>query len=142
VQEHRAAETKGRMKGIHMDTLTVYQSGFGLSIPVRGQQLRRKKWQLHEREFWAAALHRGSKHLVKPTIAQTVFLAGAGSVTSVWWALQRETERGEIMRGRLPLVPPQRVAKAPFSDPEIFHFVRTVGVARVLDAACAVEAAE
>jgi hypothetical protein len=121
--------------------MTIYQPLCKLSTPVRGQQLRRKKWQPHEREFWAADLHRGSKLLVKPTLAQTMFLTGAGSTTGVWWALQREAERDEIMRGRLPLVP-SPTARAPFSDPEIFHFIRTVGIARVLDAACAVEAAE
>jgi hypothetical protein len=47
-----------------MDTLT-YQAGFGPvnSLPVRGHYLSRKKnWRPHEREFWAADLHRGEKH--------------------------------------------------------------------------------
>jgi hypothetical protein len=32
-------------------------------------------------------------------------LTGAGSTTSVWWALQREAFREEIMQGLLPMVP-------------------------------------
>lgn len=128
-----------------MDALTtVYQTNFGLSMPVRGQHLSRKKnWRPHERAFWGADFYRGEKYLVEPTLAQVTFLAGAGSTTSVWWAFQRELDRDEIMKGLLPLVPP-RVAKpkAPVSDPEIIDFVRSVGVARVLDAAVVVEAAQ
>ena len=70
-------------------------------------------------------------------------LTGAGSTTSVWWALQREAFREEIMQGLLPMVPSRSLKpKAPISDPDIIDFVRAVGIARVLDAAVAVEAAE
>jgi hypothetical protein len=110
-------------------------------LPVTGQSLSRKKnWLPHEREFMAADLYRGDKRLIKPTLAQAAALTGAGSATSVWWAVQRESVRDEIMQGWLPMVPPR--VKAPISDPEIIDFVRTVGLERVLDAACAVEAAQ
>ena len=78
------------------------------SMPVTGQALSRKRnWQPHEREFWAADLYTGDKRLVKPTLAQATWLTGAGSTTSVWWAVQREALREEIMNGQLPLVPPR-----------------------------------
>ena len=129
-----------------MNKLTYYQPGLAPvnAMPVRGQQLSRKKdWQPHEREFWAADLYRGEKRLVEPTLAQCMFLTGAGCTTGVWWALQREKFRDDVMLGLLPLVPP-RIAKlkAPLSDFELFDFVRVNGINRVFDVVCAVEAAE
>jgi hypothetical protein len=130
-----------------MHTLTYYQPGRvpvnSMPLPVRGQQLSRRKWQPYEREFWAADLYRGEKRLIKPTLAQSAFLTGAGSVTGVWWALQRENYRDDIMQGLLPLVPARAVVKpkAPISDQEIIDYVRKVGVARTLYAAVMVEQA-
>jgi hypothetical protein len=137
-----------------LDSLTVYQPNPGLindtasstvvvvpPTPVTGQAISRKRnWQPHEREFWAADLYTGDKRLIKPTLQQVARLTGAGSASSVWWAVQREAARDEIMCGLLPLVPPR--VKAPISDPEIIDFVRSVGIERVLDAAVAVEAAQ
>jgi hypothetical protein len=114
------------------------------SRPVTGQALGRKRnWQPHEREFWAADLYTGGRRLVKPTLAQAAALTGAGSTTSVWWALQRESVREEIMRGWLPLVPPREMkSKARVSDDELFDLVREAGIGRVLEAACLVVAAQ
>lgn len=137
-----------------MDTLTVYRPNLGPvnatptivrveSMPVTGQALSRKRnWRLHERAFWAADLYSGDKRLIKPTLAQAAALTGAGSTSSVWWALQREAVREEIMLGLLPMVPPRATKPVPVSDGDLFDFVRNVGIGRVLDAACAVEAAQ
>jgi hypothetical protein len=135
--------------------LTVYRPDLGsvkaptptrvdASMPITGQALSRKRnWQPHEREFVAADLYSGSKRLIKPTLAQAMALTGAGSTASVWWATKRESLREEIMRGWLPLVPPREVKpSAPVSDGELFDLVRNVGIGRVLEAACAVEAAQ
>jgi hypothetical protein len=115
-------------------------------LPVSGQSLSRKRdWRPHEREFWGADLYRGKKYLVEPTLAQAMLLAGAGSTTGVWWALGRQQYREEILRGLLPLVPPRATkSKTPasVSDGDLFNFVRDVGIGRVLEAACAVEAAQ
>jgi hypothetical protein len=129
-----------------MDAITIYRPNLGpvniTSMPIRGQYLSRKKWQPSERAFWGADLYRGEKHLVRPTLAQAAFLTGAGSVTSVWWALRREEYRDEIMSGLLPLVP-ARAVKASGLD-ELVDFIHRKGLEpmTVLDAACAVEAAE
>jgi hypothetical protein len=114
------------------------------SLPVRGQSLSRKRdWLPHEREFVAADLYRGTKRLIQPTLAQAAMLTGAGSTTSVWWATQREAVRDEIMLGLLPVVPPREMKpKAPISDDWLFDIVREAGIGRVLEAACAVEAAQ
>jgi hypothetical protein len=128
-----------------MDAITIYQPKMGLvnvtSMPVRGQYLRRRKWQPYEREFWAADLYRGERRLIKPTLAQSAFLTGAGSVTGVWWAVRRQEYRDEIMSGLLPLVPARAVKpKASIGEDDLVDFVRRVGVARTLDAAIAAEA--
>jgi hypothetical protein len=149
-------QIKANERSPSMDSLTVYRPNPGLinkvparvrvdaPMPVTGQSLSRKRnWQPHERDFWAADLYSGAKRLIKPTLAQAASLTGAGSTSSVWWALQRESVRQEIMNGWMPLVPPRALkSKAPISDPEIIDFVRTVGLERVLDAAVVVEAAQ
>jgi hypothetical protein len=146
-----------------MDTLT-YQAGFAPvnltpttvrveSMPVTGQALSRKRdWRLHERSFWAADLYGGDKRLINPTLAQAAMLTGAGSTSSVWWAIRRESVREEIMRGLLPMVPPRgyreirqlrlKARAGEVSDVELFDLVREVGIARMLDVAVAVEAAQ
>jgi hypothetical protein len=123
------------------------------ATPVTGQALSRKRnWQPHEREFWAADLHSGVKRLINPTLAQAAALTGAGSTSSVWWAIRRESVREEIMRGQLPMVPPHgyreirqlrlKARAGEVSDVELFDLVREVGIGRVLDIAVAVEAAQ
>lgn len=125
-------------------------------LPVSGQSLSRKRnWRSHEREFWAADLYSARKYLVEPTFAQTMSLTGVGSTTGVWWALQREAFREEILHGLLPLVPtrakPSRVPASngkallvpnntsDIADFELINIARCVGVDRMLAAAVAVE---
>jgi hypothetical protein len=70
------------------------------------------------------------------------------NVTYVHHALKQAGNRFWIENGHMPLVPPpiknSRVPTVPtvYGDTEILDFVRTVGIARVLDAAVAVEAAQ
>jgi hypothetical protein len=102
------------------------------------------------RAFLAADLHSGAKQLVKPTMLQSAFLAGVNR-TYAHWATKRQAERFEIEAGLVPLVPPP-VSKAngsmlPMSitgmpDAELIDFVKSIGINRVLNAACAVEAAQ
>jgi hypothetical protein len=103
------------------------------------------------RAFLAADLHSGAKQLVKPTMVQSAFLAGVNRAYA-HWAAKRLAKRAEIEAGLIPLVPPS-VLKAngtmlPASitgfvtDSDVFDFVRSVGINRVLDAAVAVEAAQ
>jgi hypothetical protein len=114
------------------------------SLPVTGQSLSRKRnWQPHERSFVAADLYRGTKRLIEPTLAQAAALTGAGSTSSVWWATQREAVREEIMLGLLPMVPPREMkSRASITDDDLFDIVREAGIGRVLEAACALEAAQ
>jgi len=122
-----------------LDSLTYPTSLAPVNSTVTGQYLSRARLTRRERDFVGADLRRGVKFLVHPTLAQAAFLAGS-NVSAVWWACHRQGFRGEIIRGLLPLVPP-RVSK-PIPDTAVVDFVRTVGITRVLDAACAVEAAE
>jgi hypothetical protein len=141
-----------------MDTLTTYTAGLGPvnSMPVDGQYLgRRRNWRTHEREFWAADLYRGDKHLVAPTLEQATFLTNASSITAVWWALQREQFRQEIMWRELPLTPPRPkkatvpavlnslVQKKPveLEDSTLHNIIAAYGVDRVLNVAAEVERA-
>jgi hypothetical protein len=106
------------------------------------------------RAFLAADLHRGVKRLDKPTRLQAAILARVNP-TYALWAEKRMAERVAIEAGAIPLVPASPISKAngngmivPMSatgqtpDPALIDFVRSVGVTRVLEAACAVEAAE
>jgi hypothetical protein len=133
---------------------TQYQLPESAAMPVpslTGRFLALNRESRVVRAFYAAELHSGAKQLVKPTMVQSAFLAGVNRAY-VHWAVKRQAERGEILAGLIPLVPPS-VSKAngtmlPASitgyvpDSDVVDFVRSVGVNRVLEAAVAVEAAQ
>lgn len=119
-----------------MDAVT-YQAGLAPVNYVTGRYLAHNHLDRVSKAFLASDLISGSKQLVKPTILQAAMLAKVNS-TYAWWATRQGSNRFEIERGYLPLVPPP--VQAPISDPEIIDFVRRVGIGRVLDAA--VEAAQ
>jgi hypothetical protein len=101
--------------------------------------------------FAGADLYTGRKQLVEPSLAQAAVITGS-DVSSVWWALQRERFRDDILGGWMPLVPPRKKEKKPpplapivygnVDDAAVIDFARNIGIARVLDAAVAVEAAQ
>jgi hypothetical protein len=56
---------------------------------------------------------------------------------------QAAGNRSDIEAGYLPLVPRREMKPSePISDGELFDIVREAGIGRVLEAACAVEAAQ
>lgn len=127
-----------------MDTLSIFypaQSG-SVNSTVTGRYLAHNHLGRVQKAFLARDLSVGAKQLVGPTILQAAMLARV-NVTYVHWAIKQATNRFEIEAGYLPLVP-SRVVKSttPISDPEVIDFIRTVGVSRVIDAACVIEAAE
>ena len=107
--------------------------------PVTGRYLAHARLSRVERAFLASDLISGDKRLVRPTIRQAATLVGVNA-TYAWWAGKQQDNRFDIENGYLPLVPAR--VKALVSDPEIVDFVRSVGIERVLEAACAVEAAQ
>jgi hypothetical protein len=121
---------------------------------LSGRFLAHNRHNLAVRAFFGADLHLGAKRPDKLTRQQSAGLARVSS-TYVWWAEKRMAERAAIEAGVIPLVPASPISKAngngtivPMSvtgqmpDPALIDFVRSVGVTRVLEAACAVEAAE
>ena len=127
-----------------MDTLSLYQPDFRLvNANVSGRYLAHNSLNRVGKAFLARDLSVGVKQLVEPTILQAAMLAKVNA-TYVHWAIKQAANRFEIEAGYLPLVPARVVeSTTPISDPEIIDFVRAVGdLGRVLDAACAVEAAE
>ncbi len=111
--------------------------------PVTGRYLAHNKLGRVERAFLASDLISGDKRLVRPTIKQAAMLAGVNA-TYAWWASKQEINRSDIEAGYLPLVPAREVkpTSASVSDGDLFDFVHDVGIGRVLEAACAVEAAQ
>jgi hypothetical protein len=137
-----------------MDSLSLYRPGNGSintatptivrvePMPVTGRYLAHNKLSRAERAFLASDLISGDKLLVRPTISQAAMLSKVNA-TYVWWAGQREAHRDEILQGWLPLVPPREIkSRAPITDDDLFSIVREAGLARTLEAACAVEAAQ
>ena len=126
-----------------------------MPVPVpsfTGRFLAHNRAGLVTRAFVAADLYSGAKALTKPTMTQSAFLARV-SDTYGWWALKRMAERAEIEAGLIPLVPPAHakpngsngaplVTVVDVADAELVEFVRSLGVERVLQAACLVEAAQ
>jgi hypothetical protein len=138
-----------------MDSLAVYRPSNGSinagatptivrvpSMPVTGRYLAHSKLSSVERAFLASDLVSGNKRLIQPTIVQAAMLARVNK-TYAWWATQQQDNRFDIEAGYLPLVP-QRETKpsVPLSDGDLFDIVRAAGIGRVLEAACAVEAAQ
>jgi hypothetical protein len=131
------------MEVSNMDTLTVYRTPFGsVNSTVTGRYLAHNSLNRVRKAFLARDLSVGAKQLVEPTVLQAAMLAKVNA-TYVHWAIKQTANRFEIEAGYLPLVPPRVVkSKASTPDSELIDFVRAIGVGRVLDAACVVEAAE
>jgi hypothetical protein len=118
---------------------------------ISGNFLARNRYDLVAHAFYACDLFTGAKRLVKPTMLQAAHLARV-NVTYAWAAHRRQAERAAIEAGKVPLVPPplMKANGAPLTpvvdtgidDATVVSFVRSVGVARVLEAAVAVEAAQ
>ena len=122
------------------------------STSIPGSYLAYNQLGLIKRAFLAADLHLDVKHPTALTQIQAAMLARVNR-TYVNWAVKRQAERAEIERGLIPLVPAAPVRAngngtalvAPnvgIDDATVVSFVRNVGVARVLEAAVAVEAAQ
>jgi len=126
----------------------LYTKGGAGSTPVSGRYLSHNKYDAIGRAFLAADLYTGAKVLVKPTLKQSALLARVNA-TYAWWAVRREPERATIEAGSVPLVPAQHKplllgidldALAAKPNPDLVALVRSVGIDRVLEAACFVEA--
>jgi hypothetical protein len=142
-------------------TYHVTESTVNSAVPVSGRFLAHNHYGKVVRAFFGGDLVAGDKWLANPTISQAARLVGV-CPTYVQWALLRQSQHREIIRGIIPLVPGQHVApktngtaapvtlvpsppESPASkidDGDIIKFVRAVGVSRVLEAAVAVEAAQ
>jgi len=125
-----------------------------MPIPsLTGRFLAHNQGSRAVRAFYAADLHLGVKPLTKPTMVQSALLARV-STTYGWWAEKRWEERWQIEAGLIPLVPAAAarangnstlqpvVPDVGIDDATVVSFVRNVGVARILEAAVAVEAAQ
>jgi hypothetical protein len=117
-----------------------------------GTTLAHKRLDFLGKAFLGAELIRGEKVLIAPTLTQVAKLLGA-STSSVKWADRRFDDREAIETGWLPLVPPRSRPKPlsaaatlppndEISDFELANVIRRAGIARTLDIAVKVEAAE
>jgi hypothetical protein len=133
-----------------MDTVTTYPTGLRLvnsiPLPLKGRYLKRSLKNRHLAAFVGADLVSGEAQLVEPTLAQAAFITGS-EVMSVWWAMQRQDHREEIIAGLMPLVPSRHkkaysvpAAKAGIDDVMLFDIISKVGVDHTLAIAAAVEA--
>ena len=120
------------------------------STPITGRFLAFNKHDRIAHAFYGADLVLGKSRLEDPTILQAAKLCRVNP-TYVHWALKRQAERADIELGLIPLVPtPSIVPKAKGTtlttpsgiDDALVQFVRSVGINRVLEAACAAEAAQ
>lgn len=117
------------------------------STPITGRHLAHNRSSIVERAYLSADLHVGARFLVAPTVLQAAALARV-NVTYVHHALKQAGNRFWIENGHMPLVPPRikepKVPMVPevYDQAAIIDFVRRIGIGPVLDAACAVEAAQ
>jgi hypothetical protein len=119
-------------------------------IPVSGRFLAHTHANAVERAFMAADLFRGATMLVMPTMTQAAALARINT-TYAWWANKRLGARAAVEAGLTPLVPPRVAASKAnghalaaipaLDDPMLITIARSVGVERMLAAACAAETA-
>ena len=121
--------------------------------PIPGIYLARNHLSLIKRAFLAADLISGAKCLTAPTQKQAAGLARVNAFY-VYWALKRASDRAEIERGHVPLIPSHGEIVAPktngttpttasgIDDAGLVQFVRSVGIDRVIHAAIAVERAQ
>jgi hypothetical protein len=126
--------------------MSEYQNGGGNATPITGRYIAHAKATLTQRAFHAADLVLGATRLQRPTVVQAAALWRVNR-TYVHWAIRQQDGRGLIEVGTMPLVPRRVVLALPAPKPTIddstlIDLVRNVGVARVLDAAVAVEAAQ
>jgi hypothetical protein len=122
-----------------------------LALPLYGTTLAHKRLDSTHRAFVAAELVRGDKQLLLPTFTQAAKLLSV-SAPAVSWASRRFGDREAIETGWLPLVPPRSRPKPlsaaalipndAISDFELANVIRRAGIARTLDIAVQVEAAE
>jgi hypothetical protein len=120
-------------------------------VPVSGRYLAHNRLNAIERAFLAADLHEGAAELVAPTLKQAAHLARINP-TYAWWAAKRLAERAAIEAREIPLVPPRLVKTnghalsvvpvREINELTLISIARTVGSDRMLQAACAAEAAE
>jgi hypothetical protein len=117
------------------------------STPITGRYLAHNQLSLVEKAYLGADLHTGKRVLVAPTVVESAMLARVNT-TYVHYALKQEANRFAIEHRYTPLVPPRikelTVPMVPevYDQAAIIDIVRRVGIGRVLDAACAVEAAQ
>jgi hypothetical protein len=119
-------------------------------ISLTGRYLAHCRYDPVGRAFLAADLHSGALQLTRPTMVQAAQLARI-NVTYAWWAAKRQTERGAIKAGLMPLVPARHsvtsgktvlLPPVEINDTALVDFIRGIGLERVLDAAVVVEAAQ
>lgn len=110
---------------------------------VSGSTLAHNRFDLVGKAFLAADLHRGVRILHKPTMVQSALLARVNR-TYAFWADRRYEQRAEIEAGLLPLMPakPVSIVTETVSDLELANMIRVAGIARTLDIAALIEAAE
>ena len=117
--------------------------------PISGRYLACNKFSPIKRAFIAADLCLGTSFLTAPTQTQSAALARVNT-SYLHWALKRITERAEIERGHVPLIPSHGEVVVPktngathttngIDDAGLVQFVRSVGIDRVIHAAIAVE---
>jgi hypothetical protein len=115
--------------------------------PVSGNYLSYNRYDPIGKAFMAADLHRGLRVLRNPTLVQSAWLSRVNR-TYAFWADRRYAQRAEIEAGLLPLVPPTATPKLSLIVPRCDFRRRTgrhhpqAGIARTLDIAAMVEAAE
>jgi hypothetical protein len=115
-------------------------------VPVSGNLLSHNRWDPIGKAFMAADLYLGKRILRDPTIVQSALLARVNR-TYAFHAIQRQAQRAEIEAGLIPLVPPVTAKPVLLTDDmipdsELTDIVRKAGVARILDVAAQLEAAE
>jgi hypothetical protein len=98
------------------------------------------------RAFYGADLVLGNSQLEKPLIAQAARLARV-SQSYVFFAIQRQGEKADILSGRLPLIPTkkngngQSLPQAVIDDNDVANFIRSVGIDRILETVATTETA-
>lgn len=121
-----------------------------LQVPISGRGLSHRHLDARQKACWAVEV-RTKRASIELSLKQLAAILDV-SVTYIAAAEKLSAEmRAAIIAGHdktsfAPLLNPPPLAlpapKPTVSDPEVIDFVRSVGIARVIEAACAVEAAE
>jgi hypothetical protein len=129
-------------------SLTNYGVNDVAPIPISGDYLSFNKKDAVGKAFLGAELYLGTRIFRDPTIVQAAYLARTNR-TYCFWAVRRMEQRAEIEAGLLPLVPYVTAKPVPFittgdmiSDVELADMIRKAGIARTIDIAAQIEAAE